>query len=334
MTASETTSLVRTAAEKTMRWNFRLWGFGESVALRGLLLASVSIAEPRYLAFAEGLIRGWLRRLSRLSYEDHAAPGFELLELFERTGQDEYLCAAKDLAQLIDRFPESRAGCRYHRPDLSGWNRQVWVDCLHVDPPFLARLGVLIREERWLVEAESMLLNYAQLLQDAETGLFWHGYEEHAGRNGQVWARGNAWALLGLVETIPFLEQAGHDTSALRDILRRLAGGLDRHQCASGFWHTVVTEKSTYEESTLAAGVAYGFELAFRRGLLDRNRFEHCVKKARSAVLAAVTASGELQRVSSATPIGDMRSYATRPFGVYPWGQGLLLLMLAEESAP
>jgi unsaturated rhamnogalacturonyl hydrolase len=333
MTASETSSLLRTAAEKTMRWNFRLWGFGESVALRGLLLASVSITEPRYLAFAEGLIRGWLRRASRLSYEDHAAPGFELLELFARTRQDEYLRAAKDLAQLIDRFPESRAGCRYHRPDLSGWNHQVWVDCLHVDPPFLARLGVHIREERWLVEAESMLLNYAQLLQDIETGLFWHGYEEHAGRNGQVWARGNAWALLGLVETIPFLDQVGHDTSALRDILRRLAGGLESHQCASGFWHTVVTEKSTYEESTLAAGVAYGFELAFRRGILDRTRFADCAKKARSAVLTAVTASGELQRVSSATPIGDVHSYATRPFGVYPWGQGLLLLMLAEESA-
>jgi unsaturated rhamnogalacturonyl hydrolase len=325
--------LLRRVANRSTRWNYRLWGFGESITARGLLQASAALSESSYQSFVEGLMRSWLRRSNRPTFEDHAAPGFELLEMHSLTAEKEYLSAAEALVRLYRSFPTDENGCRYHRPDLSGWDHQIWVDCLHIDPPFLARYGLLTGQPECLAECEEMLLTYARLLQDEQTGLFWHGYEKYAGRNGHLWARGNAWALLGLIESIPLLEQANRDTSALREVLGRLAAGIEHCQGDSGLWPTVLMADAAYEESTLAAGVAYGFQHAFEHGLLDPQRFGLCAARARWAVVAQINLDGELQLVSAATPIGDGRSYTTRPLGVFPWGQGLALQVLAQQES-
>jgi hypothetical protein len=44
-----------------------------------------------------------------------------------------------------------------------------------------------------------------------------------------------------------------------------------------------------------------------------------------------IAPDGTLQLVSDATPVGALSTYATRPFGVFPWGQGPLLLALCQE---
>src|SRR5580704_2381981 len=275
--------LLQGAAQQAMKWQFRTWGFGESIALRGLLAASHRLDEREFLGFARGLVAGWLHRAARPSFEDHAAPGLELLLLYALTGEQDYLTAASHLAKLALHFPRGASGIRLHRPDLAGWSSQIWVDCLHIDPPFLAEFGLLTGESIWLDEAEDMLRRYAQLLQDEVTGLFWHGHEEHTGRNGRIWARGNGWALLGLVETVPTLERAGRDTRNIRSVLLRLARGLDSFQAPSGLWHTVINAPETYEESTLAVMVAYAFSRAFRSGLLPRTEFASCARRAESA---------------------------------------------------
>ena len=66
---------------------------------------------------------------------------------------------------------------------------------------------------------------------------------------------------------------------------------------------------------------------------LDEGEFGGMEQRARAAALAAVGADGTLNLVSDATPIGELKMYATRPFGCYPWGQGALLLMLCDDDA-
>jgi unsaturated rhamnogalacturonyl hydrolase len=45
-----------------------------------------------------------------------------------------------------------------------------------------------------------------------------------------------------------------------------------------------------------------------------------------------VSPEGQLALVSDATPIGELRMYLTRPFGIFPWGQGPLLMMLCPGA--
>lgn len=307
-----------------------MWGFGEAIALRGLIAASDALGDPSLYGHVLGLMRGWLGRGVAKSNEDHVAPGRELLAVWEREGDPAMLDAARALAALNASFAQGAHGARCHRPDTPGWRHQIWVDCMDVDGPFLARLAQATGEDRYFDQAAAELLGYARTLQDETGGLLRHGHEKWAGRNGAYWARGNGWALLGLVETLEVLP-AGHPAaSELRDRLASLLEAIAHHQDETGLFHTILTDTDTYLETSLAAMIAASLPGGIGHGLIDP-KHRAMVDRARAAVLAHVDGEGALSLVSDATPVGEPHVYATRPFGVFPWGQGPLLLMLARN---
>jgi unsaturated rhamnogalacturonyl hydrolase len=324
---------MKAVAACTMRWPFRMWGFGEGIALRGLLHAYRVTGNAEYFGFARALLRAYVGRGVAKTNEEHIAPGSELLLLGEATGETEFLAAARRLAELHASFPINKFGAKMHRPDLPGWRKQIWVDSMDVDGPFLARLGVVTGEEKYFAQAADEITGYARALQDEGTGLFYHGFEEDCGHNGQLWARGNGWAVMGLVETLKLLPSAEPRYDELRARLAAQCRGLARHQHAGGLWHTVINQPETYLESTLAVMTAYALREAFNAGLLDEREFGAMEQAARAAALRLVKDDGALDLVSDATPIGELKMYASRPFGVFPWGQGPLLLLLSQTES-
>jgi unsaturated rhamnogalacturonyl hydrolase len=95
----------------------------------------------------------------------------------------------------------------------------------------------------------------------------------------------------------------------------------------------VCDDPATYVETTLAAMAAYALREAFDHGLIDRNAYGAVEQAARAAVKTHIGDDGTLALVSDATPVGRDCVYATRPFGMFPWGQGPLLLLLAQEAS-
>jgi unsaturated rhamnogalacturonyl hydrolase len=176
------------------------------------------------------------------------------------------------------------------------------------------------------------LVGYTRLLQDERTGLLVHGFEETCGTNGQYWARGNGWAVMGLIETLTLLPPGTPFISELRQRLDALLDGLAARQHASGLWPTVLDRPETPIESSLAAMTVCAIDRGRSAGLMD-DRYGPMRDRARAAVLDRVSPAGELALVSDATPIGELRMYVTRPFGIFPWGQGPLLMMLCPEVA-
>ena len=328
--------MLRKVADCTARWPFRMWGFGEGIALRGLFAAYRVSGDADYYEFAQSLLKTYVERGVAKGNEEHIAPGTELLLVYEENGDEAFLDAAKELAALNASFPANRFGARMHRPDMPGWRQQIWVDCLDVDAPFLVRLGRITGDESYTQQGLEEILGYTRALQvegaGEPSGLFWHGYEMKCGNNGQLWARGNGWALMGLVETLKLLPEMSEGRSELVERLQRLCYALKRYQHSDGLWSTVVVEPETYLESTLAVMVAFALRDAFDASLLDEKIFGEMERKARSAALRCVDQEGALGLVSDATPISELNMYATRPFGVFPWGQGPLLLMLAQNA--
>ena len=325
-------ALLARVAATTMRWNFRSWGFGEAVALRGLLEAGAVLDDPALSAYVLALIRGWLGRGVARSNEDHVAPGRELLTLWQHEGDPAMLDAARALAALNASFPVGAGGARCHRLDTPGWRHQIWVDCMDVDGPFLVRLGAATGEQRYIDQGATELLGYARTLQDEASGLLRHGHEKYAGVNGAFWARGNGWALMGLIETLEALPREHPDFAELYQRLGALVDALAPRQDEGGLFHTVLTDPATYRETTLAAMLAASVPLAIEHALIDA-RHAAMAARARTAVLTHVDDAGALALVSDATPVGEHHVYATRPFGIFPWGQGPLLLMLARNPS-
>ena len=323
--------LTAVIAQATARYPFKRWGFGESIAIEALLQAG---GEPGRVA--AGLVVDWARHHAPLARDPlaHVAPGVPLLILAERESDraEALLRCAHELAAVLARSVVGRHGAQIHRPDLDGWEHEVWVDCMHLDGPFLSHLARLTGAPDYADLAGDVLLGHARVLQDERSGLFSHGFDDATGRaNGVHWGRGQGWALLGLVDTAANLPDRHPAQAEVRRRLVALMEGLAATEAEPGAWHTVVAGPETYVESSVGAFVALGAARAMRFGLLPPT-WSALADRSWEATMARVSSDGLLRGVSDATPVGsNALHYAARERGSFPWGQGPALLAAVER---
>jgi unsaturated rhamnogalacturonyl hydrolase len=162
-------ALVDEIVRTTCAYPYPVWGFGESIAMEALLAAGGTGER-----FATDLLMRWAHSAEALRADPlaHVAPGIPLLNLYARGGDRRLLERAVELACVLESTEYGQHGARLHRPDLAGWQQTVWVDCMHLDGPFLARLALATGDERWSALAAELLLGHARALQDGRTGLF------------------------------------------------------------------------------------------------------------------------------------------------------------------
>ena len=311
----ESQTILEAVAEHAYAYPYRIWGFGEGPGLLGMIAASDLLGDDLYLRRVDGLVAPWLSAPRRP--EDHAASAEMLLALAQRTEHNEPREAAEEWADLVVGADRPVPACpQVHRPDLELWSTQVWVDCLHTDGPGLAALGRTS-------EAITIVEENSAALQDP-CGLFCHGFDVSTGlSNGIHWGRGCGWALWGLVGTLSF---ATDERLSVR--LSRLLNALSLYE-EGGRWRTIVDDRDSPYEASISSLVAASIFAGLRDGVLDEERRP----LAESALKAALieTVGGGLP-VSEATPVGRSEIYKTRSTGVFPWGQGPLLLALAAAE--
>ncbi len=327
------------AAPHLVDYDWKVWGFGESIGLRALLEldehqlgTGFTARATDYLEFVQGLVRPWCERLDAAGFKDHVAPGSVLIDLYMEDDEEVYMDAAVKLAALQGSFPVER-GVAVHRPDLDGLSSLIWVDCMALDGPFLAALGALTQSDALQRRAVDFMLSYADALLDPAAGLFRHGFDTATGRQSSCnWARGNGWALHGLIDTLAELDEGFAGRSRLLELLQAQAAALIALQDDSGLWHTILDDPDSPLENSTAAFFVSGLMCARRYDYLPASGpLDDCIKAGLEVLYSAVGADGALQ-VSYATPVGPRETYVNAPTGVFPWGQGPLILAMLEAT--
>jgi unsaturated rhamnogalacturonyl hydrolase len=203
---------------------------------------------------------------------------------------------------------------------------------MEVDAPFLCSLADATSDSSYFDRATEQLLGYSSLLQDPETGLFYHQYDGSTNRvNGAFWGRGNGWAMLGMLKTLLQLPSNHPARGAIHERFKLLADALARHQLPTGGWATVIDRPDTYAEGSLPAFFSYAFWTAIQVGLLD-TRYTEVAVKASSALEGQITHDGLLLGVSIATPPGNALHYNHVATSTgFPWGQGPALLAYLSQ---
>jgi unsaturated rhamnogalacturonyl hydrolase len=308
-------------------YRYKVWGYGEWIALEGLLAAARICENPRYFGFVEGLIAGWISKRGQLIPADHVAPGVAFIELYQITRKEIYVDRALALADLLLRSPRGATGARLLRPDA---NQFVYVDCLYSDPPLFCKLAQITGERKWFEEAAAYALEFWSVLVDARVPLLYHGYSDVTRDHiGLLWGRGVGWALLGLVDTLADMPEDIGGRDLLLVHFKDMAVALRDLQAANGHWHTVLDHPETYLENSIAAFVCAAFFKAMRFGFLDSS-FQECTRRSWHAFTKVISEDGQIP-VSEATPEGDLALYQTLGLGIYPWGQGPALRAIEER---
>jgi unsaturated rhamnogalacturonyl hydrolase len=325
--------LARTA-DRTYRFDFGVWFWGDAIAFDGLLDAANLLGDGRHAAFCERFVTRWSAR--PVAWTDYLAPALSIFRLVE-AGRDDL---KPTLRRLLDFYlvqtPRGDTGLHYFRPDLPQYRTTVLIDSLYHVPSFIAACGNLFADTKLHAEAIEMWSGHADALRTPGRALLWHNYDRGTGRHrGYGWGRGNGWALLGLVDLIELLPPGSHGGQQLIREFDNLCRSVVALQDASGFWRTLLEDSEANLETSTAAFFGAVFSKGRRLGLLGENYAEPC-ERAWRALLSRIDDEGGAFGTSAVTWAANLASedlalYRSAPTEVNVWGQGAALRFAAER---
>lgn len=327
-------ALLERVAERTLAFDFSVWQWGDAIAIDGLLDAAELLDTPRYRDHVAGFYRRWVKR--SLGWMDHLTPGAALLRLPDPGGPDSFVGAAERLAAWLRDAPHTETGLPLYRPDLGTVRHSCWVDTIYHEPPFLLRLAAATGQDEHRAHAVSVWTSHTAALSSDEGPFLAHSFES-ANRlvRGYGWGRGNAWALLGMVDALELMPAELPDRTVLAAEFEALAAAVADAQQENGLWRTQLHDREAYLESSCTAMFGAAFTKARRLGLLP-DRYDQAADRAWSAATPYIDDEGRFYGVSAWTHaainhVEDPMYYRTLPTEINWWGQGAALRAAAER---
>ena len=161
-------------------------------------------------------------------------------------------------------------------------------------------------------------VSFAAHMQDPADGLFFHGYNAFTNETSCCkWGRANGWVLMSHAEVALTLASVAPQHPLLprvHDIWRAHAEGMRKSQAADGRWHQVLTEPTTYLETSVTNMALYSLVDGVKAGVLDRATFAPVIEGAWAGGAAQVQADGTVSGICAGTGIGsDVAFYQARP---------------------
>jgi unsaturated rhamnogalacturonyl hydrolase len=265
------------------------------------------------------------------------APFITLAYLYEHEGEPRYIPYLSEWAEWLiapDGLPKTEDGGFQHIVYNDENPGELWDDTLMMSVLPLAKIGLLLNRPHYIEEAKRQFLVHIKYLFDRKTGLWFHGWNFNGRHNfaGALWGRGNCWVTIAIPEIIEILDLKPADAfrTFLIDTLTAQVKTLAETQDASGLWHTLITDQTSYLEASATAGFAYGILKSVRKGYIEQKYNEVGLKAVRG-VLDNISEDGELQQVSFGTAMGDtLQFYKDIKLTSMPYGQSLAILALAE----
>ena len=312
--------------------SFKGWGYAKSLYLYGQYLVYLRTRDKRYLDH----IKAWLdahiddkgtvnRPITAL---DYMLPGNLCLILYKETKEAKYKGCAESIRKVFDTYPRTKDGGFWHANTKSReW--QLWADGVFMGMPFLVRYGKMFDDEKYTnEEAVKQMLVYYKNLNDPETGLLWHAYDEsgqQAWANKQTkvsaehWARAIGWYAMTLINILDIIPKDQPNRDELIHILNQLSTAFEKYQEKNtGLWWQVVDKgdvPGNWLETSASSMYTFAMWMGVNRGYLPK-RFRDVALKGYKGVLTRVALGPDgmtnLTDVSEGTNVSDINYYFAR----------------------
>ncbi len=320
--------IVRRTMKMDLTWD---WPCG--VAYYGIAEAYEKTGNKEYLELLKNRIDELIDLgLPKVWTVNACAMGHCLITIYKATNEQKYWDIVMSKIDYI-RNDALRFGDHVLQHTVSANNdfpEQCWADTLFMAAFFLLRVGVELSDEDIIEDALNQYYWHIKYLQDSDSGLYYHGYDNIAKNHmsGFYWGRANAWAaytMLQVGDILPkcylypkYMDVAG----SLNDQL----AAIKLLQTENGLWRTILDDEDSYEEVSASAGIA--------AAMLSRANPLHSkyLNKSIKGLLANVSADGRVMNVSGGTAVmNDADGYRniSRDW-IQGWGQGLALAFFAK----
>jgi rhamnogalacturonyl hydrolase YesR len=184
----------------------------------------------------------------------------------------------------------------------------------------LLRTALAQRRPSLIADVVAQSRGFHQYLLDKQTGLYRHAYSTKTGEQSCCsWARGMGWMML--VNT-DLLKELSPKTSVFGDaIFSHLPFGKDveslgilknykascaallKYQAKNGGFHEVLTDSTTYIETSATAMFVYAFAEGVNNGWLPKADYEAAILRGWSYLKTQIQEDGRVKNIVRGTPI-------------------------------
>lgn len=204
-----------------------------------------------------------------------------------------------------------------------------WVDALFMAPPVFARLSTATGQMRYLDLMNRMWWDTTDFLYDREEHLYsrdkdYKILDDGSGprtKNGRkvFWARGNGWALAGIVRVLQHLPDSYPDRDRYIGLFKEMVGKVSSLQGPDGLWRVSLLDRDEYPEPETSSSGFFCYAIAWglNERILDRGKYLPTVERAWAGLIKSVDQDGRLGWVQlpAASPDGPSRR-DTMEYGV------------------
>jgi len=302
------------------------WDWPAGVAFYGVSLAYQVTQKEQYLQRLKDWVDEYIEYGLPAMSVNAASMGHTLLTLYQVTGEEKYLALAEKKADyLVNEAPKFGDGILEHTVGgTSIFTEQAWVDTLFMAGYFLVRMGNALDNKGYMQVGLKQFQGHEQYLQDDETHLYYHGWDNIAGNNMSsiFWARGNAWAAYTMAAVLRLIDVKEPAFMEINGSLRDQLSALMNLQSDNGLWHTILTDPTSYEETSGSAGITAALVL---NGVTPKSL--NVTQKALDALVKKVNEQGTVMDVSTGTAVMNTKEgyQTTSKKRIEGWGQGLAL---------
>jgi rhamnogalacturonyl hydrolase YesR len=163
------------------------------------------------------------------------------------------------------------------------------------------RMGLAQYKPEWIAEAAKQSLNFHKYLLDKQTGLYRHAYSTKTGQQSCCsWARGMGWMML--VNT-DLLKNKTPNFETILANYKASCEALLKVQNENGSFNQILTDKTTYLETSATAMFVYAFAEGVNNGWLPKAQYEAAILRGWSYLKTQIQEDGNVKNIVRGTPI-------------------------------
>ncbi|MDO5418267.1 MAG: glycoside hydrolase family 88 protein, partial [Lachnospiraceae bacterium] len=317
--------------ERTMRMDMS-WDWPCGVAYYGIAKAYEATKKESYLQVMKERVDELIELGLPNWTVNTCAMGHCLITLYQATGEEKYREIIDSKVDYL-RNHALRFGDSVLQHTVSAKNdfpEQCWADTLFMAAFFLLRVGVMEERPELVNDALNQYKWHIQYLQNPDTGLWYHGYnnitKDHM--SGFYWGRANCWAAYTMSQVALCLPECYLYPDYLEIVgsLNEQLSALKTLQTENGLWRTILDDEESYEEVSASAGIG--------AAMLAKHNPLHVkyAQKTIQGLLDNISEDGRVMNVSGGTAVmKDRDGYRNiSKKWIQGWGQGMALAFFAE----
>lgn len=273
--------------DSLIHYNYHNPKYEYDIAFLGMAIDKLGATDKKYSEYMKAYIDYFVQedgtihghKLSDYNI-DRVRPGYNILELYKRTGEQKYKTAIETLVSQMKTQPRTNSGGYWHKKI---YPYQMWLDGLYMASPVLARYAKDFNQPEWFDEVTFQIQEVYKQTFDAKTGLVYHAWDEsreqrwcnpETGQSKHFWSRATGWYMMAMVDVLDYLPENHPQRPEVISILNKLSESLLKvRDPKTGLWYQVLdqgTREGNYLEASGTAMFIYAFAKGAKNGYLPK----------------------------------------------------------------